>query len=80
VKYSIVLVVEMADVKVVDYAPSWFRLRALEGVILVERQPVLATRLKFKACQEMVDLEAKNPEARVYAQMGVVGPPHSVRF
>jgi len=48
-----------ADVKVIDYAPSWFRIRALEGVILVERAYGLVARLKFKSVQEVLDLKAK---------------------
>ncbi len=47
------------DVKVVDYAPAWFRVKALEGVVLVERQPALAARLRFKAQQEITDLKTK---------------------
>ena len=47
------------DVKVVDYAPAWFRVKALEGVVLVERQHALAARLRFKAQQEITDLKTK---------------------
>ena len=47
------------DGKVIDYAPSWFRMRALDGIILVKRQFALAVRLKFKALQEVKDLETK---------------------
>ena len=47
------------DAKVIDYAPPWFRVRALNGVVLVERQPALAARLRFKALQEIEDIKAK---------------------
>ena len=47
------------DVRILDYAPSWFRVRALEGMILVERKPALAARLRFKAIQEIEDVKTK---------------------
>ncbi len=47
------------DVVVIDYAPPWFRVKALEGTVLVEREVALAARLKFKSTQEVNDLLAK---------------------
>jgi len=47
------------DVRVIDYAPPWFRMKALEGLVLVEREPALVVRLKFKSQQEIEDLKAK---------------------
>ena len=47
------------DVRVIDYAPSWFRVRALNGVVLVERKPALVARLRFKSWQEVNDFKAK---------------------
>jgi len=47
------------DVRVIDYAPPWFRIKALEGITIVEREPALAVRLKFKSRQEIEDLKAK---------------------
>ncbi|WP_169696958.1 nucleotidyltransferase domain-containing protein [Staphylothermus marinus] len=47
------------DVRVLDYTPSWFRVRALEGIVVVEKIPALATRLKFKSYQELSDIRAK---------------------
>ena len=47
------------DVRVIDYAPSWFRVRALNGVVLVEKEPALAARLKFKSWQEVNDFKVK---------------------
>ncbi|MHA1616332.1 MAG: nucleotidyltransferase domain-containing protein [Candidatus Njordarchaeales archaeon] len=47
------------DVRVIDYAPPWFRVKALEGIVLVEKEPALATRLKFKSRQEIEDIKAK---------------------
>lgn len=47
------------DARVIDYAPPWFRLKALEGIVLVEKEYALAARLKFKARQEIEDLKAK---------------------
>jgi len=47
------------DVRVIDYAPPWFRVRALEGIVLVEKQPAQAARMRFKALQEVNDLKAK---------------------
>lgn len=47
------------DVRVIDYAPPWFKVKALDGVILVEKQPALAARLRFKALQEIEDIKAK---------------------
>ena len=47
------------DVRVVDYAPPWFRARALDGLVLVEKEPALAERLKFKAYQELNDIQIK---------------------
>ncbi|RLG78307.1 MAG: nucleotidyltransferase domain-containing protein [Thermoprotei archaeon] len=47
------------DVRVIDYAPSWFRIKALDGIVLVEREPALIVRLKFKAHQEIEDIKAK---------------------
>ncbi len=48
------------DVKVIDYAPPWFRAKALDGVVLIEREPALAVRLKFKSLQEVRDIKAKS--------------------
>ena len=53
------LVKKPVDVWVIDYAPPWFRVRALEGIVLIEKQPALATKMKFKALQEINDLKAK---------------------
>jgi len=47
------------DVRVVDYAPPQFRVRALGGVVLIERVPALAARLRFKSQQEIEDIKAK---------------------
>ncbi|MHA1609459.1 MAG: nucleotidyltransferase domain-containing protein [Candidatus Njordarchaeales archaeon] len=47
------------DVRVIDYAPPWFRIKALEGIVLVEKEPALAARLKFKSQQEIEDIKAK---------------------
>ena len=47
------------DVVVVDYAPPALRAKALSGRVLVEREPALSLRLRFKARQEIEDLKAK---------------------
>ncbi|MHA1589125.1 MAG: nucleotidyltransferase domain-containing protein [Candidatus Njordarchaeales archaeon] len=47
------------DVRVIDYAPPWFRIKALEGITLVEKEPALVARLKFKSQQEIEDIKAK---------------------
>jgi len=47
------------DVVIIDYAPSWFRIEALKGIVLVEREVALSERLKFKARQEIKDIQAK---------------------
>ena len=47
------------DVRLIDYSPPWFRVKALRGIILVEREPALAERLRFKSIQEMKDIEVK---------------------
>lgn len=47
------------DVKVIDYAPPWFRAEALKGKTLVEKTPALTARLRFKAIQETLDIKAK---------------------
>jgi len=51
------------DIKVLDYAPPWFRVRALSGVVLIEKKPALATRLRFKALQEINDIKMKVKKA-----------------
>lgn len=47
------------DIVVIDYAPPQFRIKALDGTILVEREPALSLRLQFKSHQEIKDLRAK---------------------
>jgi len=47
------------DVRIIDYAPPYFRIKALEGITLIERENALAARLKFKSQQEIEDLKAK---------------------
>ncbi len=47
------------DVRLIDYAPPWFKLKALSGLLLLEREYGLRSRLKFKASQELRDLEIK---------------------
>lgn len=47
------------DVKVIDYAPPWFRVTALGGLVIVEKIPCLAVILKFKSLQEVNDFEVK---------------------
>ncbi len=47
------------DLRLIDYSPPWFRVKALRGIILVEREPALAERLRFKSIQEMKDIEVK---------------------
>ncbi len=51
------------DVRIIDYAPSWFRVKALNGIVLVERQPALAARLRFKAQQEIDEIRIKAQRA-----------------
>ncbi|MCY0868391.1 MAG: nucleotidyltransferase domain-containing protein [Desulfurococcus sp.] len=51
------------DTIIVDYAPPWFRAKALEGVVLVEREVALAERLRFKSIQEVNDIKAKAEKA-----------------
>jgi len=47
------------DVKVIDYAPPYFREKALNGIVLAEREPALTARLKFKSHQEIEDIKFK---------------------
>jgi len=47
------------DVKIIDYAPSWFKVNALSGKKIVEREAAIVARLKFKALQEIEDIKAK---------------------
>ncbi|OYT25410.1 MAG: DNA polymerase subunit beta [Thermoprotei archaeon ex4572_64] len=47
------------DVRVIDYAPPWFKIKALRGIVLIEKEPALAVRLAFKAHQEIEDIRAK---------------------
>ena len=47
------------DVRVIDYAPTWFRVKVLEGIVIVEKTDCLATRLKFKYLQELNDIILK---------------------
>jgi len=54
------------DVREVDYAPPWFRVRVLEGLVLIERAPALAARLSFKSQQEIEDIKAKIRRAELF--------------
>lgn len=47
------------DVRLIDYAPPWFKLTALSGLLLFEREYGLRSRLKFKALQELKSLKIK---------------------
>ena len=47
------------DVSLIDYAPSWFRVEALNGIVIIEKLPALAIRLWFKSLQELRDIETK---------------------
>ncbi len=50
---------EPIDVGAIDYAPPWFRARALGVIVLVERRPAQAISVKFKALGGINDLKAR---------------------
>jgi len=47
------------DLKIIDYAPPWFRIKALDGIVVLEKSSAMVARLKFKARQEINDIQAK---------------------
>ncbi|RLG52417.1 MAG: hypothetical protein DRN99_07610, partial [Thermoproteota archaeon] len=47
------------DIKLLDYMPTWLKLKALNGTLLLEREFMLRARLKFKARQELQDINTK---------------------
>ena len=47
------------DVVVIDYAPPWFKAKALNGITIIEREVALTARLKFKSRQEVIDIQIK---------------------
>jgi len=53
------------DVKIIDYAPSWFKVNALSGKKIVEREGAIVARLKFKALQEIEDIKAKYKKVKL---------------
>ncbi len=57
------------DVRVIDYAPPWFKIRALRGIVLIEKEPALAVRLAFKAYQEIENIKAKIRKLELLAKL-----------
>ena len=47
------------DLRIIDYAPPWFRIKALDGIVVLEKSSAMVARLKFKARQEISDIQAK---------------------
>ena len=47
------------DLKIIDYAPPWFHIKALDGIVVLEKSSAMVARLKFKARQEINDIQAK---------------------
>ncbi|MDK2373051.1 MAG: nucleotidyltransferase domain-containing protein [Candidatus Korarchaeota archaeon] len=46
------------DVRVIDYAPPWFRAKVLEGEVLLERSPGMVSIMRFIVKQIQRDSEA----------------------
>jgi len=46
------------DVRVIDYAPPWFRAKVLEGEVLLERSPGMVSIMRFVVDQIQRDFEA----------------------
>ncbi|GEM_PF-5766359 len=45
------------DVRVIDYAPPWFRAKVLEGEVLLERLPGMVSIMRFIVEQIQRDFE-----------------------